>query len=93
MPSIELVVTHSVGLHARPAAEFVKTAASFPCDIQVCNLTENGEPKNAKSILSVLTLGVNQNHCIRVDANGDQAEEALAEITKLVESNFWEGQT
>lgn len=92
MPSIELVVTHSVGLHARPAAEFVKTAASFPCDIQVQNLTENGEPKNAKSILSVLTLGVNQNQRILVDAQGEQAEQALAAIRKLVESNFGEGQ-
>ena len=90
MPSIELLVTHSVGLHARPAAEFVKTAAKYPCDIQVCNLTEGGELKNAKSILSVLTLGVNQNHRIRVDAQGEQADEALAEIEKLVESNFGE---
>ena len=90
MPSIELVVTHSVGLHARPAAEFVKTASSFPCDIQVCNLTEDGEPKNAKSILSVLTLGVNQNHHIRVDAEGEQADEALDAIKGLVENNFGE---
>ena len=91
MPSIELVVTHSVGLHARPAAEFVKAASSFPCDIQVCNLTEEGEPKNAKSILSVLTLGVNQNHKIRIDAEGEQAEEALESLKELVESNFGEG--
>ena len=90
MPNIELVVTHSVGLHARPAAEFVKMASSFPCEIQVCNLTEAGELKNAKSILSVLNLGVNQNHRILVDAEGEKADEALQAIKNLVENNFGE---
>jgi phosphotransferase system HPr (HPr) family protein len=90
MPSIDIVVNHSVGLHARPAAEFVKTASSFPCDIQVCNLTTQGDPVNAKSILSVLTLGVNKGHSIRVDAEGEAAEQALSRIQELVESNFGE---
>ena len=90
MPSIEIVVNHSVGLHARPAAEFVKTASSFPCDIQVCNLTARGAPVNAKSILSVLTLGVTQGHNIRVDEEGEEAEQALTSIRKLVETNFGE---
>ena len=90
MPSIEIVVNHSVGLHARPAAEFVKTASLFPCDIQVCNLTTKGDPVNAKSILSVLTLGVNQGHSIRVDAQGEEAEQALTSIQELVAKNFGE---
>lgn len=90
MPSIEIIVNHPVGLHARPAAEFVKTASSFPCDIQVCNLSTVGNPVNAKSILSVLTLGVNQGHCIRVDAVGEQADQAISAIRELVESNFGE---
>jgi len=90
MPSIEIVVNHSVGLHARPAAEFVKTASSYPCDIQVCNLSTKGDPVNAKSILSVLTLGVNQGHSIRIDAEGESADKALASIQELVETNFGE---
>ncbi len=90
MPSLKLTVTHEVGLHARPAAEFVKLATIYPCDIQVRNLTTDGDPVNAKSILSVLTLGVNQDHRIQIDANGEKENEALEAIKALIESNFGE---
>lgn len=90
MPSLDLTVNHEVGLHARPAAEFVKLAATFPCDIQIRNLTTEGNPVNAKSILSVLTLGVNQGHRIQIDADGEQQNEALEAIKALIESNFGE---
>ncbi|MFN8473523.1 MAG: HPr family phosphocarrier protein [Anaerolineae bacterium] len=91
MPAIELVVRHSAGLHARPAAQFVKTAASFPCTITVQNLTTQKPPANAKSVLSVMTQGVVQNTTIRVEAEGDRADEALAALQALVDGNFGEG--
>ena len=90
MPKTKLTITHKVGLHARPAAMFVKTASNFPCDIQVRNTTNNAGPANAKSILSILTLGVTQDHEIEIETNGDQSDEALAALTKLVENNFGE---
>ena len=90
MPTIHLVVNHPAGLHARPAAEFVKTAVTFPCEITVRNVTDDKPPVNAKSILSVLTLGVNQGYEIEVAAEGDQAEEALKAIADLINSNFGE---
>jgi phosphotransferase system HPr (HPr) family protein len=90
MPELELTVNHAAGLHARPAAEFTKLAAKFPCTIKVCNLDGAGQLVNAKSILSVLTLGVNQGHHIRVEAEGPQADQALAAIHDLVVSNFGE---
>ena len=92
MPSVDITVTHEVGLHARPAAEFVKLAATYPCDIQVRNLTTNGDPVNAKSILSVLTLGVNQGHRIQIDADGERENDALKAMKALVESNFKEAE-
>lgn len=92
MPSVDLTVTHEVGLHARPAAKFVKLAVTYPCDIQVRNLTTNGDLVNAKSILSVLTLGVNQGHRIQIEANGDQEGDALEAMKALVESNFGENE-
>ncbi len=92
MPSVDLTVTHEVGLHARPAAKFVKLPATYPCDIQVRNLTTNGDLVNAKSILSVLTLGVNQGHRIQIEANGDQEGDALEAMKALVESNFGENE-
>lgn len=90
MPNAEIVVRHEVGLHARPAASFVRLAASFPCEIFVRNLTTNSQPVNAKSILGVLTLGVSQDHRIGLEAQGPGAEEALAALLKLVETDFAE---
>lgn len=92
MPSVDLIVHHSVGLHARPAAEFVKLANRYPCEIKIRNLTTNGKFVNAKSILSVLTLGVNQGHEICVEAEGEQAEESLTALSDLINNNFGEVQ-
>lgn len=90
MPSMTLTIRHSAGLHARPAARFVKMAASFPCTITVRNLTGQKAPANAKSVLAVLTQGVNQGHQVEVVAEGEGAEEALAALRELVEGNFGE---
>lgn len=90
MPNLSIKVDHSVGLHARPAAEFVKLASGFPCTIQIKNNSTDSKFVNAKSILGVLTLGVNQGHTILVNAEGEQAEEALEAIKQLVKNNFGE---
>jgi phosphocarrier protein HPr len=89
MPEIALTVRHKVGLHARPAALFVQTAKKFNCDIRVAH----GEREaNAKSILNVLTLGASQGAVIAIRAEGEDAEQALAALTALVEDNFGEGE-
>jgi phosphotransferase system HPr (HPr) family protein len=90
MQSSDITVTHAVGLHARPAAEFVKLASKFACDIKITNLTAAGKTVNAKSILSILTLGVQQGHVVRIETNGDQESEALKSLQDLIESNFGE---
>ena len=91
MPRVEIAVQHSVGLHARPASLFVKSAARFPCGVSVRNVTAQGKAVNAKSILSVLTLGVQKGHTIEIVADGPQAEDALTCLQELVSSNFGEG--
>ncbi len=83
-------VSHPAGLHARPASLFVQTASKFNSDIEVKNLTDDSDVANAKSILTVLTLGVMQDHEIEIAAEGDDAEEAVAALKALVESNFGE---
>ena len=90
MKKTELTVANKVGLHARPAALFVKTASQFGSDIKVRNATNGGEFVNAKSILKILSLGVSQSHQIEVTAEGTDEDEAVAAITELVESNFGE---
>ena len=85
MPEITLTVHHEAGLHARPAAEFVKTAKQFSSAIKVAH----GEREaNAKSILSVLTLGVDQGAVITLSAEGEDADQALEALEALIEDNF-----
>jgi phosphocarrier protein HPr len=87
MPDITLTVQHKVGLHARPAALFVQTAKQFKSDIKV---THGEREANAKSILHVLTLGASQGAVITLSAEGEDADQALADLKALVEDNFGE---
>lgn len=90
MLKLKFVVTHPAGLHARPASLFVKTCNSFPCEIRVKNLTTGSNEVNAKSVLAVLTLGVDSGHEVFVSANGDKEKDALDAIKALVDTNFGE---
>jgi phosphotransferase system HPr (HPr) family protein len=75
-----------VGLHARPAALFVQTAARFK-DTRI-DVVKDGTVRNAKSILNVLGLGVSQGTTIVVRAEGPEAEAALAALSDLVARDF-----
>ena len=90
MPKLEITVNHQAGLHARPASEFVKKTSEFPCDIQVRNLTDQSDFVNAKSILSILTLGINQGFEIEIKAQGEGADDALKALKDLIDNNFGE---
>jgi phosphocarrier protein len=84
---ITITVEHPAGLHARPAALFVKMASKFCSDIIV--KTDDREA-NAKSILSVLTLGVNQGMEITIIAKGEDESAAITALQELIENNFEE---
>ncbi len=90
MESIILTVNHPVGLHARPAAQFVQTASTFDSEISVANKTAESAAVNAKSILSVLTLGVHQGNEIEITAEGNDAGKALKALEALIADNFGE---
>lgn len=87
MPEITLTVHNKVGLHARPAALFVQAARQFNCDVKVKHGEREG---NAKSILSVLSLGVDQGAVITIHAQGENADQALAALETLIADNFGE---
>jgi phosphotransferase system HPr (HPr) family protein len=87
MPETTLTIHHEMGLHARPAALFVQAANQFNCDIKI---THGEREANAKSILGVLTLGAEQGAVITIRAEGEDADQALAELKALVEDNFGE---
>jgi phosphocarrier protein FPr len=87
---IRLTVRNPLGLHARPAAKFVATAARFQSQIKVQNITKGTEAVRADSINQVSILGVRQGHELLITATGSDADEALAALQTLVENNFGE---
>jgi len=88
----QLVLTlHNLhGLHARPAARFVQTVASFNAEVTVANLTNGKGPVSARSLNSVATLGAVEEHQIRITASGPESDSVLDAIKMLVDNNFGE---
>jgi multiphosphoryl transfer protein len=83
-----IVVTNPMGLHARPAARFVQTAAVFDAEILADNLSTGAGPARARSLTDIATLGASQGHQVRVRARGTQAQQALAALTELATRGF-----
>jgi phosphotransferase system HPr (HPr) family protein len=81
---IQLEVKNAHGLHARPAAVFVQTASQFESSIILRNLSRASKEVNAKSIIDVLTAGVDQGSRIELVAEGDDAEDAISTLSDLV---------
>ena len=71
-------VQHAVGLHARPAARFVKRAKGYESAITVRNITRDGEPVDAKSLVKVIKIAAAQHQEVEIVTDGPDEEEALA---------------
>jgi phosphocarrier protein HPr len=81
----DLVVQNKLGIHARPAAMFVKTANKFECDIFV---EKDGELVNGKSIMGLMMLAAGPGSHIIVQAEGDDASKAVHELELLLARKF-----
>src|SRR4051812_36684505 len=81
----EMVVANKLGIHARPAAMFVKTANQFDCEVFV---EKDGETVNGKSIMGLMMLAAGPGSKIRVQADGADAASALTEIEALLKRKF-----
>ncbi len=81
----EMVVTNKLGIHARPAAMFVKTANRFECDVFV---EKDGEKVNGKSIMGLMMLAAGPGSKLTVHAQGTDAGRALVELEGLVKRKF-----
>ena len=92
MVSIKLSIANTSGLHARPAALFVRTAAGFRSNLRVRNLGRSVAAVDAKSILGVLGLGVGRGAVIEITADGEDEAEALNALRQLVENGIGEGE-
>ncbi len=81
----DFLVCNKLGIHARPAAMFVKTANRFACDIFV---EKDGEKVNGKSIMGLMMLAAGPGSKVTVHANGQDALQALAELETLIKRKF-----
>ncbi|MFO1039205.1 MAG: HPr family phosphocarrier protein [Geminicoccaceae bacterium] len=85
-----VVITHPTGLHARPAVKFTKLAKTFPAAIRL-RKAPDGDWVDAKSIVKVMALKFRTGTTVELEAEGDGADGALAELKALVLRDFDEG--
>jgi phosphocarrier protein len=83
----QVEIVNPLGFHARPAAEFVRLATSFRCDLW---LEKDGVEVNAKSILGVLMLAAEKGSQLMIRAKGDDADDALTALGDLIAGGFEE---
>ncbi|KIE58439.1 phosphocarrier protein HPr [Methylacidiphilum kamchatkense Kam1] len=85
----EVVVQNKLGIHARPAAMFVKIANRYESDIKV---EKDGEEVNGKSIMGVMLLAASMGSKLKITAIGPDAQQAVEALVNLVNNKFGENQ-
>ena len=83
----DITVQNQIGLHARPATFFIQKANEYKSTIWI---SREERKANAKSLLGVLSLGIAKGMTISLIADGYDEEEALADLTKLIDSGVGE---
>jgi phosphocarrier protein len=78
-------IVNKRGLHARASAKFVKTAAGYDAEVRV---TKDGQTVDARSIMGLMMLAASPGCSIDIEAEGPQAEEAVAALVALVAARF-----
>ena len=81
----EVTVVNKLGLHARPAAMFVRIANKHRADIWV---EKDGEQVNGKSIMGLMMLAAGQGTKLMLSAEGADAEKAIQELEQLIQRRF-----
>jgi phosphocarrier protein HPr len=89
MPSVETAIVNRLGLHARAAAKLTHIASGFQSEIW---LSRSGRRVNAKSIMGVMMLAAGKGSTVMIEAEGADADAALAALTKLIADRFGEGE-
>ena len=87
MVTKEFIIQNRLGIHARPAAMFVKTANQFQSNIRV---QKDGLDVNGKSIMGIMMLAAAKGNVISVQAEGDDAQTALEALEELIQNKFGE---
>lgn len=87
MKEAEITIQNKLGMHARAASLFVKTAERYKCGVE---MEKDGIRVNAKSIMGILMLAAPLGSTIKITTNGESEEDCLAALTELVENKFGE---
>ncbi len=87
MPSVDIVITNKLGLHARASAKLTQLASKFRSDVHI---SRGSRRVNAKSIMGVMMLAAGVGTAVKVDAEGEDADAALDQIKTLFEQKFGE---
>jgi phosphocarrier protein len=88
MARAEVLIVNKLGLHARASARLTQVASSFKCEVW---LSRNARRVNAKSIMGVMMLAAGKGASITIEAEGEDADAALAALQKLIADRFDEG--
>jgi phosphocarrier protein HPr len=83
----DMMILNKLGMHLRPAQQFVQTVLRFECDVY---LQKDSQRVNAKSIMGLLTLAAAQGARLLVICDGVDAEDAMTAIRELISSGFGE---
>jgi phosphocarrier protein len=86
MPEREVKIGSRVGLHARPAKLFVEAATAAPVPVKISK--GDGKPVDARSILGVLALGAKNGDAVRLQAEGEGADEILDSLVDLLQQDL-----
>jgi len=82
----EIIIVNRLGLHARPAAMFVRIASRYRCEVWVEK--EEGDQVNGKSIMGLMMLAAGQGSKLNVRCEGPDADRAIQEIEELINAKF-----
>ena len=89
MPKVDAAIVNKLGLHARAAAKLTHLASGFQSELWI---SRSGRRVNAKSIMGVMMLAAGQGSMVTLEAEGKDAEAALAALAKLIAERFGEGE-
>jgi len=86
----EIVVSNKLGLHARPAMQFVDLANQFSSNVMVYKGGEEPAEADGKSVMQMIILAATEGTPLKISADGDDADQAVAKLAELFDSKFGE---
>ena len=88
--SKDIIVSNKLGLHARPAMQFVDLANSFKSEIRVIKFGEEPGEADGKSVMQMIILAATEGTPMRIEADGEDADLAVTKLAELFDTKFGE---